>query len=143
MARKATGNPNGRPRKKITRDAFQKLCKLQCTAEEIAGFLDCSVDTLERWVKEEYDGETFAVVYKKYAAGGRASLRRRQWALAEHNATMAIWLGKQHLGQRETINVAADAEQLDKLDAILQGVKAAAGANLSPEISDEGDGGGV
>lgn len=131
MERK-TKNKSGRPRKKITRDAFQKLCKLQCTEEEIAGFLDCSVDTLQRWVKENYDGETFAVVYKKYAAGGRASLRRRQWALAEHNATMAIWLGKQHLGQRETINVAADAEQLDKLDAILQGVKAAAGAKPSP-----------
>ena len=106
-------------------------------------FSICSVDTLQRWVKENYDGDTFAVVYKKYAAGGRVSLRRRQWALAEHNATMAIWLGKQHLGQRETINVAADAEQLDKLDAILQGVKAAAGAKPSPEISDEGDGGGV
>lgn len=132
MERK-TKNKSGRPRKKITQDAFQKLCKLQCTEEEIAGFLDCSVDTLQRWVKENYDGETFAVVYKKYAAGGRVSLRRRQWALAEHNATMAIWLGKQHLGQRETINVAADAEQLDKLDAILQGVKAAAGSKPSPE----------
>lgn len=131
MERK-TKNKGGRPKKKITRDAFQKLCKLQCTEEEIAGFLDCSVDTLQRWVKEEYDGETFAVVYKKYAAGGRASLRRRQWALAEHNATMAIWLGKQHLGQRETINVAADAEQLDKLDAILQDVKAAAEVKPSP-----------
>lgn len=131
MERK-TKNKGGRPRKKITRDAFQKLCKLQCTEEEIVGFLDCSVDTLQRWVKENYDGETFAVVYKKYAAGGRVSLRRRQWALAEHNATMAIWLGKQHLGQRETINVAADAEQLDKLDAILQGVKAAAGSKPSP-----------
>ena len=131
MERK-TKNKGGRPKKKITRDAFQKLCKLQCTEEEIAGFLDCSVDTLQRWVKEEYDGDTFAVVYKKYAAGGRASLRRRQWALAEHNATMAIWLGKQHLGQRETINVAADAEQLDKLDAILQDVKAAAEVKPSP-----------
>ena len=77
MERK-TKNKGGRPRKKITRDAFQKLCKLQCTAEEIAGLLDCSVDTLGRWVKKNYDGETFAVVYKKYAAGGRASLRRRQ-----------------------------------------------------------------
>ena len=55
---------------------------------------------------------------------------------------MAIWLGKQYLGQRDRIDVAADTEQLDKLDAILKGVK----ENLSkpsPEISDGGGGGGV
>ena len=28
------------------------------------------------------------------------SLRRSQFKLAEKNATMAIWLGKQYLGQR-------------------------------------------
>ncbi len=140
MARKPTGNPNGRPRKAISRDAFQKLCKMQCTEEEIAGFLDCSVDTLQRWVKDTYEGATFAEVYKKYAAGGRASLRRKQYKLAEHNATMAIWLGKQYLGQRDRIDVAADAEQLEKLDAILCGVLTA--AKNPPHDTDGGDGGG-
>lgn len=142
MARKATNNPNGRPKAKITRDAFEKLCKMQCTREEIAGFFDCAEVTLWRWVKENYDGESFETVYKKYSAAGRVSLRRKQHALAEHNATMAIWLGKQYLGQRDRIDVAADTEQLDKLDAILKGVK----ENLSkpsPEISDGGGGGGV
>jgi len=31
------------------------------------------------------------------------SLRRSQFALAEKNATMNMWLGKQYLGQREPV----------------------------------------
>lgn len=33
------------------------------------------------------------------------SLRRTQFKLAEKNPTMAIWLGKQYLGQRDNIEV--------------------------------------
>ena len=36
------------------------------------------------------------------------SLRRTQFKLAEKNPTMAIFLGKQYLGQRDNIEVKAE-----------------------------------
>lgn len=90
----------GRPKIEINQQNFESLCGLQCTLEEIAGFFKCSVDTIERWCKETY-GETFAETYKKHSDVGKISLRRHQFKLAEKNATMAIWLGKQILGQRD------------------------------------------
>jgi hypothetical protein len=78
---------------------------MQCTVNEIAGFFDCSVDTIERWCKREYK-EGFADIYGKKRELGRISLRRTQWKMAEHNVSMAIWLGKQYLGQAERQDVA-------------------------------------
>lgn len=90
----------GRPRMEIDRDQFEKLCYLQCTLTEIAGFFRCSEDTIERWCKREMR-MSFADAFKTYSIGGKISLRRWQFKMAEHNVTMAIWLGKQYLGQRE------------------------------------------
>lgn len=73
---------------------------IQCTEEEMAAVLDVSADTLERWVKRTY-GRRFAEVYAEKRAGGKASLRRNQWKLAETNPTMAIFLGKNYLGQTD------------------------------------------
>lgn len=89
-----------RPRKEIDKTEFEKLCGLLCTQEEIADWFDCSVDTLERWCKREY-GVTFAASYKKYMGRGKIALRRYQMNLAKESAPMAIWLGKQILGQRD------------------------------------------
>lgn len=99
-------------RKKIEIDKsnFEKLCGLQCTKEEISGFFDCSEDTIERWCRTEY-GDSFAVVFSKKRSPGKISLRRTQWRLAEKNVTMAIWLGKQYLGQSENArNVSVEFE---------------------------------
>lgn len=90
----------GRPKKEIDETQFTKLCGLQCTEEEIAGFFDCSVDTIERWCKRELK-ETFAEAFKKRSVGGKVSLRRYQFELAKKSAAMAIWLGKQYLGQTD------------------------------------------
>lgn len=90
----------GRPKIKIDKSQFEKLCSLQCTLEEIAGFFDCSDDTIERWCKSEYK-QGFAEVFRQKRQNGRISLRRTQWKLAERNVSMAIWLGKQYLGQKE------------------------------------------
>ncbi len=90
----------GRPKKEISKEQFEKLCGLQCTKEEIAGFFDCSEDTIEKYCKETY-GETFTAVFKQKRQTGKISLRRSQWRLAEKNVSMAIWLGKQYLGQKE------------------------------------------
>lgn len=102
MARKPTGNPNGRPPKEINAEQFEALCRIQCTEEEICSVLGVDETTLIRWCKATY-GETFAKIFKDKKLGGKASLRRMQWKLAEKNVTMSIWLGKQYLGQSEQI----------------------------------------
>lgn len=106
MATKEDKTPKkmGRPKKEIKKTQFEKLCELQCTLEEIASAMECSADTVQRWCKEVY-GETFAVVFKKYASRGKTSLRRTQFKLAERSASMAIWLGKQMLDQEDRITV--------------------------------------
>lgn len=88
----------GRPKKQIDRTLFEKLCGIQCTEEEICAVLDVSTDTLSAWCKKEYRC-TFSEVAKKKRDVGKMSLRRSQFKLAEKNATMSIWLGKQYLGQ--------------------------------------------
>lgn len=93
----------GRPRKEITEKEFEKLCGLHCTKFEIAAWFDISEDTLERRVKEIY-GETFAAVFAKKKGNGKVSLRRKQWLLADKNAAMAIFLGKNLLGQRDNLD---------------------------------------
>ena len=99
------------PRKiEIDRKAFEGLCRIQCTEQEIADFFACSPDTIERWCKREY-GRKFAEVFAEKKSDGKVSLRRMQYRLAEKNATMAIWLGKQYLGQRDIIETKAESAE--------------------------------
>ena len=111
----------GRPQKEIDQSLFEKLCGLQCTLTEIACIFDCSEDTIERWCKRTYD-EGFAETYKKHSAAGKLSLRRAQFRLAEKSAAMAIFLGKNYLGQSDHV-VVEDKSALDKLDEILKGTQ--------------------
>lgn len=83
-----------RPKFQIDYEAVRKLSSIQCTQQEIASFLGCSTDTLQR------DAE-FCDIYKKGLENGKMSLRRIQFKHAEKNASMAIFLGKQYLGQRD------------------------------------------
>ena len=114
----------GRPKKEIDKKIFENLCGLQCTLEEIAGVFDCSVDTIERWCKREYR-ETFAEVYKKHSAKGKTSLRRIQFKLAEKSAAMAIFLGKNYLGQKDSI-IETDEQTLQAVGEALVKIKRAA-----------------
>ena len=114
----------GRPRKEIDKKIFENLCGLQCTLEEIAGVFDCSVDTIERWCKREYR-ETFAETYKKHSAKGKMSLRRTQFKLAEKSAAMAIFLGKNYLGQKDNI-IETDEQTLQAVGEALVKIKRAA-----------------
>ena len=113
----------GRPQKEISFEQFKKLCGMQCTKEEIAGFFDCSEDTIERWCKRELK-EGFAVCFKKYSADGRISLRRMQFKLAEKSAAMAIFLGKNYLGQTDKVEqIVTEVEDLTPLAAMLRGTE--------------------
>lgn len=91
----------GRPKKEIDQEQFERLCGLQCTLEEVCDFFQVTDKTLNRWCRDIY-GETFSDVFAKKRSFGKIALRRAQFRLAEKNAAMAIWLGKQFLGQRET-----------------------------------------
>ena len=124
MPRKPTGRPNGRPRKTVSPPVDPKAppaewkgvvpekdinldqvlywTELQATAEEIAGAFRVSVDTLNRRLREAF-GMGFADLRKRCNGLHKLSLRRYQFQQSERNATMAIWLGKIWLGQRETI----------------------------------------
>ena len=94
---------------KIDRRQFETLCGIQCTEEEICAVFDVSKDTLLRWCKRTYK-KSFADVFKEKKACGKISLRRSQWKMAERNATMAIWLGKQYLGQKDVIEQKSDVK---------------------------------
>ena len=89
-----------RPSKPIGQEEFEKLCALQCTEKEICAFFDVCEDTLVAWCKRTY-GKCFSDVYAIKKLRGFISLRRTQMQLAEKNATMAIFLGKNLLGQTD------------------------------------------
>ena len=92
---------------KIDKKQFENLCGLQCTLLEICDFFDVEDDTLNSWCKKTY-GTTFSEVFKLKRGKGQISLRRMQWKLAEKNAAMAIFLGKQYLGQKDKIEYTDD-----------------------------------
>lgn len=103
-------NPGGRPQKPIDWVDVDKLCAMQCTQQEIASFLDISVDTLDRRCKSVHK-ISFAEYFEEKRARGRISLRRAQYKLAEGgNAVMLIWLGKQYLGQKDKSTEELNAE---------------------------------
>lgn len=114
-----------RPRIEIDSEQFKKLCAIQCTEEEIASWFKCSVDTIERFCKREYK-LSFAESFKMFSADGKISLRRTQFKMAEHNCSMAIWLGKQYLGQKEQQEIAMTStdDSIREMEAYFAGKQA-------------------
>ena len=119
MGRKPTGNPNGRPPKEIDQKTFENLCKIQCTESEIAGIFECHIDTVNLWCKRTF-GMTFSDTYKRFSDQGKASLRRAQFKMAEKNPSMAIFLGKNILGQTDKVEqTVMEVEDLSTLAEML------------------------
>ena len=112
-------------------EIVSKLAHIQCTQEEIAYTCKCDVRTLDKRCEKE-TGEKFSDYIKKHASGGRMSLRRWQWRVAENEAagrgkcTMLIFLGKQYLGQSDqgpTNNLGigqSDPDQVEQLTKWLE-----------------------
>ena len=97
---KVKGGGRGRPKMKLNATGIaviEAMASLGATEEEIAGCLRCTVETLH----SSYNEPIFSECIKKGRNDGKMSLRRTQFRLAQESATMAIWLGKQILGQRE------------------------------------------
>lgn len=113
----------GRPKVEIDQKSFESLCSIQCTLSEIANFFKCSEDTIERWCKRTYKDEagnpiTFAEAYKIYSVNGKISLRRWQFKMAERNVSMAIWLGKQLLGQKDAVDMSVETRESKDVEAL-------------------------
>ena len=90
----------GRKAVQIDLEQLEKLCALQCTDVEIAAWFQVSLRTIEKRRRLP----KFAEAMQRGRAKGRISVRRHQMKLLEAgNATMAVWLGKQLLGQRDVI----------------------------------------
>ena len=56
---------------------------------------------------------------------GKISLRRAQFRLAEKSAAMAIFLGKNYLGQRDAVETEFNPQSLQKARELLEGVESA------------------
>lgn len=110
----------GRPRKDIDKSNFEKLCGLFCTLDEIAGFFDCSEDTIERWCKREYK-QSFAEISAKKRGLGKISLRRSGLELAKKNAAVHIFYCKNYLGM--TDSVAIESKSNGQLADLIDGLK--------------------
>jgi DNA-directed RNA polymerase specialized sigma subunit len=97
-------NSVGRPPKTIDKSMVKKLAQMMCTFEEIAAFFDVDKSTISR---------NFATLITKGREIGKISLRRSQFKLAQTNAAVCIWLGKQYLDQREpSANQGVDIPEL-------------------------------
>lgn len=97
----------GRPLKEFDRKAFADLVGLGCSQEEICWYFrdetgkSANIDTLSRWCKRTF-GLNFQDYFKQNGFMAlKIKLRRNQFKLSEKSAAMAIWLGKQYLGQVE------------------------------------------
>ncbi len=94
----------GRPQKEINWELFEDLCAIQCTQSEIASVMRIHIDTLRDRAQEHYK-DTYSNIYKQYSEVGKSSLRRTQLKLAQKSAAMAIFLGKQYLGQKDNDHI--------------------------------------
>lgn len=115
-----------RPRVDIDLEEFEKLAALACTQADIAGWFGVTVNTIEKRLAEDllletkYGQITLRQLLEIGQAKGRVSVRRQQMKLLEEgNATMAVWLGKQFLGQRDKTEITgADGTALIPLGVV-------------------------
>ena len=98
----------GQPMKAINLAAVERAAGIGCSRDEIAAVLGVARSTLYTRMASEPEIEA---AIERGADKGRARLRRLQWKGAvAGNATMLTWLGKQLLGQRDSLGL----QQLDK-----------------------------
>ena len=97
----------GRPTKEYDKKVFVDLIGIGCGADEICWFFrdesgkPANIDTLSRWCVREF-GCTFQEYRRQNGAMFlKIQLRKNQIALSKTSAAMAIFLGKNYLGQAD------------------------------------------
>jgi hypothetical protein len=94
-------HPGGRPKVKMSLEEVENLSRLNCTMDELAAYFGADVRTVQLRAQRE---PAFRAAIERGQAMGRLSVRRQQIRLMDQgNATMAIFLGKQLLGQRDRL----------------------------------------
>lgn len=91
---------SNKPKIRVKVSDVERLAKLQCTPREVAAFLGIRVGTFRKLLEEDPD------IKRGWERGkqmGLISLRRKQMRLAGSNATMGVFLGKNYLGQKDTV----------------------------------------
>lgn len=99
-AQSNTKNKGGRPRKQLSRSAFESLLKINPTVEEVCAVLNTTKSTLNRWCQREY-GESFGSLLKKGGQEYKTSLRRNLLMMSKRNGAVAIFLAKNELGMSD------------------------------------------
>ena len=119
---KPTGKPMGRPRKEIDIAEFEKLCYIQATLEEIAGWFECDVKTIEARVRDHYkddegNGLTFSEVFAGLRGKGKIGVRRGQFQRAAKGSDkMLIHLGQQYCNQKDYQDISGNITLTVKYD---------------------------
>ena len=104
----------GRPKTNLDLADLEKICRLNCTMPEIAAFFYNPLRTLE----DKYtNDEAVRRSIDKGRNQGKLSLRRKQLQILDetNNPTMAIWLGKQLLGQRDKHDIVTEDKSTTRL----------------------------
>jgi hypothetical protein len=92
---------SGRKAIKIDLALLEKLCTLQCTDVDLAGFFGVNVRTIERHKKKP----AFAAVMQRARAKGRVSVRRNLFEQsAKGNVQATIFLAKNMLGFKDYVS---------------------------------------
>jgi len=103
------GEGGGRPSEleNIDFEQVALMGKFKATYETMAEYFDVCVRTIERYMADE-DGK-FCRAYKKAFSDCKLRLSEAQMKSAlEGNATMLIWMGKQHLNQSDKQEIKQD-----------------------------------
>ena len=117
----------GRPKKEFDKKVFSDLVGLGCNQEEICWFFrdetgkPANIDTLTRWCKREFD-MTFQEYFRQNGCMAlKIQLRKNQMNLSKTSAAMAIFLGKNMLGQTDKIEQTVhEVEDLSGLASMLK-----------------------
>lgn len=114
------GRPRGTTKLQPDEKTLQQLsglAKIHCTTREAAAVLGVNYETFRQFLVRH---EKARQVWDDGKEIGRASLRRSQFKMSDTNPTMAIWLGKQTLGQKDQVQQTHDAT--DAFSAALAGI---------------------
>lgn len=106
MANSAPHQKPGTKPKPIDPKQLTALAGMQCTYDEIASVFGIKK---RQFIDRLNAAPELRDIIEDGWASGRASIRRQQFKmLSEGNATMAVWLGKQYLGQRDQMEHVGD-----------------------------------
>ena len=88
-------------RVEMDKNMFEVYCQLACSEQDICDlFGGVDHDTLDEWCRKTY-GMAFEQIYRKKVSPVKLALRKNQLLLSKTSSMMAIFLGKNMLGQSD------------------------------------------